>query len=121
MPQNSLESFGVYTVVYQGKNPAQAVLFAHVALDHRRAAAQHDYRDGFEVKPRFHGCREKPFGVEAALLLDDASGVLVHAAGFSSQHALYLGVGNGQPYIPADLFFRFVDATDHAELQAAAG
>ena len=121
LPQNSLESFGVYTVVYQGKSPAQAVLFAHVALDHRRTAAQHDYRDGFQVKPRFHGCREKPFGVEAALFLDDASGVLVHAAGLSRQHSFHLRVGNGQSYIPADLFFRFVNATDHAKLQAAAG
>lgn len=55
MPQNPLESFGVHTVVYQGKSPAQAVLFAHVAFNHRRAPAQHDYRDGFQVKPRFHG------------------------------------------------------------------
>ncbi len=121
LPQNPLESFGVYTVVYQGKSPAQTVLFAHVALDHRRSAAQHDYRDGFEVKPRFHGCREKPFGVEAALFLDDASGVLVHAAGLSRQHSFHLRVGNGQSYIPADLFFRFVNAADHAKLQAAAG
>ena len=53
--------------------------------------------------------------------MDDASGVLVHAAGFSGQHALHLGVGNGQPHIPADLFFRFIDAPDHAKFQTPAG
>ncbi len=40
-PQNSLESFGVYTVVYRA-NPHSPVSLT-LPLDHR-AAAQHDYR-----------------------------------------------------------------------------
>ena len=110
-----------YLVVYQGENPAQAVLFGHAALDDCRTPAQHHHRDCLEVKPRFHGCREKPFGVEASLLLNDIPGVLVHAAGLSGQHTLYLSVGHRQPGIPAHLFFRFVDAADHPQFQDAAG
>ena len=53
--------------------------------------------------------------------MDDAAGVLVHAAGLSSQHSLHLGVGNGQPHIPANLFFYLVDAADHPQFQAPAG
>ena len=53
--------------------------------------------------------------------MDDAAGVLVHAAGLSRQHSLHLGVGNGQPHIPADLFFHLIDAADHPQLQAPAG
>ena len=53
--------------------------------------------------------------------MDDAAGVLVHAAGLSRQHSLHLGVGNGQPHIPANLFFHLVDAADHPQFQAPAG
>ena len=47
--------------------------------------------------------------------------VLIHTAGLSGQNTFHLSVGNGQSNIPANLFFCFVDAPDHAELQAAAG
>ena len=53
--------------------------------------------------------------------MDDIPGVLIHTAGLSSQNTLHLGVGYRQPGIPADLFFRFINAANHAKLQAAAG
>ena len=39
----------------------------------------------------------------------------------SCQHTFHLGVGNGQACLPADLFLRFIDASDHSQLQASAG
>ena len=118
--QNALESFGVYLVVREGKNPTQAVLGAHVAFDHRRAAAQHHDRDGLEVKSRFHGCGKKALRANSPLLPDDAPCILVHAAGLSGQNTLYLRVGDGQSDVPADLLFCFIHAADHAEFQTAA-
>lgn len=76
LPQNPFKFFGVYTVVYQGKNSTQAVLWAHIALDYRCTSAQHTF---------------------------------------------HLSIGNRHPDIPANLFLCFVDSSDHAELQTAAG
>lgn len=105
----------------QGKNSTQAVLWAHIALDYRCTSAQYHDRDGFEVESRFHGCREKPFGVKATLPPDNGSSHFVHAAGLSAQHMFHLSIGNRHPDIPANLFLCFVDSSDHAELQTAAG
>ena len=34
--------------------------------------------------------------------------------GYKISDMFYLGVGNGQACLPADLFLRFIDAADHA-------
>ena len=51
----------------------------------------------------------------------DSPGFLIHAAGLPGKDTFHLGVGYGQPHVPANLLFCFIDAPDHAELQAAAG
>ena len=59
--------------------------------------------------------------VKPPLFLDNVSGVLIHTAGLSCQNTLHLSVGHRQPGIPADLFFRFINAADHTEFQTSAG
>ena len=119
--QDALKALRVHLFVREEKSPAQAVLRRNASLGQRCAAAQHHNRDGLEVKPGFHDGREEHFHIAAALLPDHAAGFLVHAAGLSSQHLLHLGVGNRQSHIPADLFFHFIHAADHAKFQTAAG